>query len=247
MTTRTMSKLIIAVAVASTAAMAGQRAQAEQRALNPSVTVDSGMLTVTGGPLPKGLFSLANNLASGKSLIEVPWIVDASACLDAASGESSSLNQDGWFIPVTNTKGTVVAWNWVATLDLSAEQNHWYNHVACDGTITVEGCQDPRGVTLTVTLFTPGGDVWSSDSISASLPSSQDPTITDTDCGQETPPTCDLGGCVSDCEEDCGNPGQDCDPGQAGKNCRDNIAACKIACPCNCKLSVEGCTPCGTD
>jgi hypothetical protein len=143
----------------------------------------------------------------------VTWASAASNCLPALTGSASTA--DGAFTALTNPQGKPVGYYWSFSTDLSAAQNHWNNHIACDGSVSIDGCPEARTVNVTLSVggacLAAGGTC--ADSETASLGSVQDPDVVDTNC------ECNIGACVSAC--------------QAG--CSPHDPACSQCCECDCK------------
>ena len=101
----------------------------------------------------------------------------------------------------------------------AAAANHWHNLVQCDGTKVVEGCQSEKTITINTVIDGPGQNDLTSTA-SATVPAQQDPDVVETGCG-----SCDIGPCVSTCQQAC-----------ADKDCRN-------CCECRCKdeLQTAGC------
>jgi hypothetical protein len=231
-----------------------------------------GSLTVTTNALPKGWFQGSGGFDRAKSEVRVDIEIDDSAC-SAASTVTANSKTDGTFTPVYNPGGQINGYIWSVTLDLSSYRDHWHNQVHCDGSTSVEGCPDPRLVSVTAAVFNQDGtckvDAGQCISVSktGSLTSVQDPDAYDI-CAQ-----CDIGSCTSQCEQDCNGDfstctsscsanaeaaKSQCDPGPDGKDCRaaareneqacDNLCnathqACSACCECDCKSRTPGCTP----
>lgn len=242
-------------------------AHAEERALNlsASVTPAGELVVAVNGPLPKGLFTNKNQLQRDKSALLVTVDIAASDCLPAWQGTVDAATQ-GSFGTFVNPKGQVTAYSWSVTIDLAAHQNHWNNHLHCDGSIHLHGCTGARTVTVMATLNNPGHEEWGGDQTYVDLAAVQDPDTAETDCcdpGQIL--TCETecsGGCASAhdaCKATCADlPGSCCTVSKGVKTCTpgcvekgDCMSACGQAngdchsgCNCECLGSVPGCTPC---
>ena len=181
-----------------------------------TTTLTGTTLSVTTGYMPLGWFTRYGGFDATKSPITLTVHGEATACAPAFDLTLSSA--DGTFVPLLNPAGHPRAYGWTATVDLAAYRNHWRNHTLCNGTTTVEGCQEARALTVT---FSVGGacleDTGScTTSSSISLASVQDPDVIDTNC---TAPTCDIGPCVSACQHACAQ----------------GDSSCSQCCECHCK------------
>jgi hypothetical protein len=184
--------------------MVAQAAAAEERAMNLQAAVDgAGSLTATVGPLPKGLFTHRNLLDRSKSTITLTYnIAQAGDCHGPAGGSATSTAQ-GTFVPMLNAQGQTTAYYWTITIDLSGQQNHWHNHIHCDESVHVHGCQQSRDVAIEVRLNNPGDAEWGYDAATLSLASVQDPDDVETNCGGGN--GCDgpaLAACTTACEQE---------------------------------------------
>ena len=209
----------------------------------------AGTLTLQTLPMPKGWFSSRDSLDRTKTDLRTTFSIPASGCLPAASGNYTSTIQ-GKFVPLTNSAGKVDAYEWNMLDYLSPYQNHWHYHVGCDGSRTVDGCQEARTVTLDITAYGSDGQCrtyvdangvtqCASDEITLSLASVQDPDVVvpAADCQA---PDCGIGPCESACAQACDAqyPVNDVPVGKGGNTTDANAGPrldCKHACPCQCK------------
>jgi hypothetical protein len=188
----------------------------EQAVVTTTVTATASLvgtvLTVTTSDMPKGWYTKGANFDGNKAPISLSWTVSASSCLAAAGGSATTVA--GSFTPLLNPQNKPVGYSWSYSIDLAAHQNHWHNHIACGGAVSVEGCQEARTVNVTLSvagacLETDGAVCTDTDGVV--LASVQDPDVVDGNCG------CNIGACVSACQAAC------------------NDASCGKCCECGCK------------
>lgn len=263
---RRLSGTVLSVLVAGILAWSTS-ASAEEHAINLAASIDdAGVLTVTvAGPLPKGLFTQKNQLKRDKSALVVSYDVAASDCLPAAGGSVSAATS-GTFIPFLNPKGDAIAYGWTTTIDLSAQQNHWNNHLHCDGSIHTHGCTGARLVSVRATLNTPGDSEWGGDQTDAELGAVQDPDTAETNCCDPAALTTCEAACDSACKsahdackDSCDElPSKCCETDKGVKTCIPGCVTkgecqsacgqahgeCHGACNCDCLASTPGCTAC---
>lgn len=200
-----------------------------------SVDIESAFLDVSTARLDRGWFTKGGAFDRTKTDLQTSYSFDATACSPAATGGTVHSLTTGNLNPLTNLGGNVMAYTWDTSVDLSSFQNHWYEHVHCDGTIEVHGCADARPVRVVSTAVDPkNGSCKTYDGTSTcvqetallSLPSVQDPDVVDAQCDV----SCGIGACVSACE-------QSCDAQFPARGQLQERKACKEACVCSCKLS----------
>jgi hypothetical protein len=215
-------------------------------ATNPvsiGATIDGGVLSIWTGSMTKGWFSSSNALDRSKTDLRTTWSFGATTCSAARSGSALSSVAQGNFVPLLNPAGAVVAYTWDSTVDLASEQNHWWQHMHCDGTVERHGCDQPAAVFVSTTAFAQdgtcrtylndaGATVCATATASTWLPAVQDPDVVDAPC--EVVDVCGIGACVSQCEHACDDV--------ADKAARQT---CKRSCPCDCKATrPAGCSRC---
>jgi hypothetical protein len=207
-----------------------------------SVGIQNAFLVVSTAQLPRGWFTKGGAFARSKTDLQTSYSFDGTTCSPAASGDTVHSLTTGNMNPITNSSNgpvpNVVGYTWDTSVDLSSFQNHWYEHVHCDGTIEVHGCADARPVRVTSTIVDPqngscrpyeGTTTCVLETALLSLPSVKDPTVVDTQCGDEGD-SCGIGQCVSACEHSC-------DAQFPAQNQLAQRKACQEGCVCTCKLS----------
>lgn len=217
----------------------------------------TGLLTVQTNQLPKGWFSSRNTFDRAKSNIQTVYSLGATTCSAEKPGGTLNSTTDGGFTTENNPQGGVIGYYYSVSKDLSASQNHWYNHQHCDGSIEVHGCPQAVPVTVTSTAYDKNGACYTytddagvtrcaSDTKAANLGAVQDPDVVDTQC--EEPASCGIGACVSSCEHaakarydaavaSCplgknGKPEAECENAARARELAE-----KQACPCDCMLT----------
>lgn len=195
--------------------LVGEAAQAVvSNNVSATFSLSGTTMTVKTGDMPKGWYTPQFS----KSPISVSWSTAATDC-NAAAGGSFGSGDTGSFTAITNPNGNAIGYSWSASQDLGGLENHWHNYVACDGSVTVVGCDGARTVNYTLSVggaCTSGGGTCTASG-SVSLGAIQDADVVETNCATG----CDasLGACVSACQANCSN----------------GDSSCSSCCECNCK------------
>lgn len=205
--------------------LVGEAAQAVvSNTVSATFTLSGSTVSINTSDMPKGWFTPQFS----KSPITVSWSADATACNASASGSYGS--GSGTFNPVVNNGGQVNGYSWSASQSLAGLENHWHNYVACDGSVSVVGCDGARTVNYSLTV---GGSCGSDPSKctatgSVSLAAVQDADVVETNCAVG----CDLslGACVSACQANCANGDSSCSS-CCECNCKEEQHAANSACP----------------
>jgi hypothetical protein len=201
-----------------------------------------GSLTIVTDRLPKGWFSSKNVLDRKKTSLVVTYAMAATECSAAGTVPANNSTFDGTFTPIFNPpENTAVGYTWDFVRDLSSAQNHWWNHVHCDGTVEVHGCAAAIPVTVTVTAKEPNGTcrtyendagqtVCAADSHAYSLVAVQDQTVEETNCAPTV--DCNLGALQSACEATCTRDSRGRITGNCASKCLcESKAKLPIICP----------------
>ncbi|MFO0608040.1 MAG: hypothetical protein U0324_33055 [Polyangiales bacterium] len=197
-------------------ANAGASAVSEDVSITAMLT--GTVLSVRTSDMPKGWFTRGPGpdvFDPTKSPITLTLTAPATAC--SPSFSVTLRTADGTLNALLNPAGRPNGYYWTVSYDLGALADHWHNHVACDGSVTVEGCPDARTVTATLNVggaCSPAAHVCTATA-TAEVPSVQDADVVDTACST----SCEIGACVSACARTCG-------PRNAG---------CHQCCECRCK------------
>jgi hypothetical protein len=240
-----MRKILRVVSITSAAVLTAGIAWAATSPLTFSAMITDGVLSISTASLIKGWFSTRNTLDRTKTNLATTWSIGATECSDGGASGSINSTTDGSFEAILNENDSnPIAYTWSVLKDLSAYQNHWYNHTHCDGTVEVHGCAASSPVTVSMTAIGNNGacrtyvddagqTVCASDSHQLSLAAVQDADVVDTDCGGDS---CGIGQCVQACEHTC-------DDTYPGRDQRDERQDCKMECPCVCKLQLPSSCP----
>jgi hypothetical protein len=170
-----------------------------------------GVLTLQTLPTPKGWFTSKGDFDRRKTDLRTTYTLSTSTCDLGAGAATLSSTALGTFVqtPVLNpnAKDTGYVWNMVG--DLSANQNHWWYFVGCDGVPVKVGCDQSRDATFTTTAYGNDGQcrtyvnasgvtTCATDTIAFQLASIQDPDqVIDPALCQPVEPACGIGPCVS--------------------------------------------------
>lgn len=169
-----------------------------------------GVLTLQTLPMPKGWFTSGGTFDRSKTDLRTTYSLSTSSCdLGAGAATISSTALGTFFKSVTNSQGNETAYIWNMLGDLSANQNHWWYFVGCDGVPVKVGCDQARDATFTVTAYGKDGQcrtyvnasgvtTCATDTIVFQLGSIQDPDqVIDPALCQPADPSCGIGPCVS--------------------------------------------------
>lgn len=209
-----MKKLVTALC----AAMLSLAARAETSPLQFDRNVCSldavGALTLQTLPTPKGWF-WQSSFDRTKTDLRTTYTLSTSTCDLGAGSATLSSTALGTFVqaPLMNANGKQeIGYIWNMIGDLSANQNHWWYLVGCDGAKVKVGCDQPRDATFTITAYetksgqcrtyvnAAGVTTCAADTVAFQLASIQDPDqVIDPALCQPVDPTCGgIGQCVSD-------------------------------------------------
>ena len=175
----------------------------------------SGTLTLTTLPMPKGWFTSRGTFDRYKTDLRTSYSLSTSSC-DLGAGEKNiSSTTLGTFVttvlPALNPQSKEIAYVWNMVGDLSANQNHWWYFIGCDGSRLKVGCDQARDATFAITAYGQDGQCrtyvdavgvtrCASDTVDLVLASVQDADqdIRITDPASCQPVSCGIGQCVSE-------------------------------------------------
>ncbi len=207
--------------VAAIAAALSFHAYAEENPLRFDAAACSigpdGVLALQTLPMPKGWFITKGTFDRYKTDIRTAYSISTSSC-DQGAGEAtiSSSKLGTFFTTLLNSQTKEIGYVWNMVGDLSANQNHWWYFIGCDGKAVKVGCDEPRTVAFAATPFGQDGQcrtyvnglgitACAGDSLELQLASVQsadqhvDPTL----CAPPEP-SCGIGPCVSERVNDGG-------------------------------------------
>lgn len=208
-----MTKRLMAVACVAAACSFTAQADEDPLQFDRNVcTLDSGgVLSLQTLPMPKGWFTSKGTFDRTKTDLRVSSTLSTSSCdLGAGDATVSSTKLGTFMTPTLNPQSKDVGYVWNMIGDLSANQNHWWYFIGCDGVPVKVGCEQARDATFTVTPFgqdgqcrtfvnASGATVCAGDVLTLQLASVQDKDQTiDPALCQPAEPSCGIGPCVSE-------------------------------------------------
>ncbi len=207
-----MMKLIAALCAATLSLAARAETNPLQFDRNVCSLDAVGVLTLQTLPTPKGWFWSGGKFDRTKTDLRTTYTLSTSTCDLGAGAATLSSTALGTFVQtaVLNPQSKDIGYVWNTMGDLSANQNHWWYFVGCDGVPVKVGCDQARDATFTITAYGQDGQcrtyvnasgitTCATDTIAFQLASVQDPDqVIDPALCQPVDPSCGIGPCVSE-------------------------------------------------